>query len=237
MAQPGFWDDQEAARVVVTELSAGKTVIEPVEEVVLAVHDLAELFELALEEDDGQVIASIEQDLAGLAKRCDTIEVTGMLSGPDDTKACFFSIHAGAGGTESCDWANMLLRMYTRYFDDNKFKYEELDITPGEEVGVRSVTLKVSGAFVSIRHKQHPQNLIHPSNPNSVFRCQDFRMCFRVHRYFGLFHTFTFPARVRETLAYVLFHVKRLHNVLRLRRDQAIGPKTSTSLFLNQPQL
>jgi peptide chain release factor 2 len=61
--------------------------------------------------------------------------------------ACFFSIHAGAGGTESCDWASMLLRMYTRYFDSAGFKYEEFDITPGEEAGLRSVTLKVSGPF------------------------------------------------------------------------------------------
>jgi peptide chain release factor 2 len=63
-------------------------------------------------------------------------------------KNCFFSIHAGAGGTESCDWANMLLRMYTRYFEANKYKFQELDITPGEEAGIRSITLRVSGPFV-----------------------------------------------------------------------------------------
>jgi peptide chain release factor 2 len=62
-------------------------------------------------------------------------------------KSCFFSIHAGAGGTESCDWANMLLRMYTRYFEMRKYKVQELDITPGEEAGIRSVTLRVSGPF------------------------------------------------------------------------------------------
>jgi peptide chain release factor 2 len=80
-------------------------------------------------------------------KQCDKIEIAGMLSGPDDMKSCFFSIHAGAGGTESCDWANMLLRMYTRYFERNKFDYKEYDLTPGEEVGIRSITLKVSGTF------------------------------------------------------------------------------------------
>jgi peptide chain release factor 2 len=62
-------------------------------------------------------------------------------------KNCFFSIHAGAGGTESCDWANMLLRMYSRYFEANKYKFQELDITPGEEAGIRSITLRVSGPF------------------------------------------------------------------------------------------
>ena len=86
-------------------------------------------------------------DLEQLAEQCDKIEISGMLSGRDDMRPCFFSIHAGAGGTESCDWANMLFRMYTRYFENNKYKYEELDLTPGEEAGIRSITLRVTGYF------------------------------------------------------------------------------------------
>jgi peptide chain release factor 2 len=70
-----------------------------------------------------------------------------LLSGPTDTKNCFFSIHAGAGGTESCDWVSMLLRMYTRYFDRNGYKYQELDLTAGEEAGIRSIQLEVAGPF------------------------------------------------------------------------------------------
>jgi len=147
MAGAGFWNDQEKARAVVSKLSAVKAVIEPVEEVSRTGQDLVELFGLAVEENDTDVLASIEDDLEELSKRCDKIEIAGMLAGADDMKGCFFSIHAGAGGTESCDWANMLLRMYTRYFDANKYAYEQLDITPGEEVGVRSVTLKVTGPF------------------------------------------------------------------------------------------
>lgn len=147
MAKPDFWDNQEKAQGVVASLSAVKSLIDPVEEVCVGAGDLSELFELAEDEGDLELLQSLEKDWEKLVKSCDKIEVTGMLSGPDDMKSCFFSIHAGAGGTESCDWANMLLRMYTRYFDDNKFKHEELDITPGEEVGIRSITLKVSGAF------------------------------------------------------------------------------------------
>jgi peptide chain release factor 2 len=75
------------------------------------------------------------------------VELQGLLSRPEDMKNCYFGIHAGAGGTESCDWANMLLRMYSRYFDEHKFKCEELDITPGEEAGIRSITLRVTGPF------------------------------------------------------------------------------------------
>ncbi len=147
MSVAGFWDNQEAAQGVVSQLSAVKSIIEPVEEVGKGVGDLAELFELASEEGDGDVLASVEADMGDLAGRCDKIEISGMLSGPDDMRGCFFSIHAGAGGTESCDWANMLLRMYSRYFERNKYSFKELDLTPGEEVGVRSTTLKVSGPF------------------------------------------------------------------------------------------
>ena len=147
MSAEGFWDNQETARGVVEQLSAVKSIIEPVQQVSAACDDLVELFELAESEDDSETLQSVADDLAELVKQCDKIEIAGMLSGPDDMKSCFFSIHAGAGGTESCDWANMLLRMYTRYFERNKFDYKEYDLTPGEEVGVRSITLKVSGTF------------------------------------------------------------------------------------------
>ena len=147
MAQPGFWDNPDAAKGVVSQLSAVKSIITPVQEVEQAVKDMSELFDLAAEEEDGETLALVEAELEALAKRCDKIEISGMLSGADDMRPCFFSIHAGAGGTESCDWANMLLRMYTRYFEDNKYSFKELDITPGEEAGVRSITLQVEGPF------------------------------------------------------------------------------------------
>ena len=147
MSQAGFWNNQDAAQPVVSELSMLKSVIEPAEELSREVRDLAELFELAVAERDQDELAQLEDDLAVLQKRCEQIELAGLLSGPNDTKSCFLSIHAGAGGTESCDWANMLLRMYSRYFERNGYKYSELDIVPGEEAGVRSVTLRVAGPF------------------------------------------------------------------------------------------
>jgi len=152
MSKAGFWDNQEAAQGVVSRLSTLKAVVEPVEELSSEVQDLAELFELAAEsaaadKPDPDELAQLENDLAALGRRCEKIELTGLLSGPNDTKNCFFSIHAGAGGTESCDWVSMLLRMYTRYFEKNKYQYSELDITPGEEAGIRSITLRVNGLF------------------------------------------------------------------------------------------
>jgi peptide chain release factor 2 len=147
MSKTGFWDNPEAAQSAASQLSALKSTIEPAEEIQRSVKDLEELFDLAAAESDEEMLAQLEDDLNRLVKKCEQIELAGLLRGPDDTKNCFFSIHAGAGGTESCDWANMLLRMYSRYFEQKKYKVRELDITPGEETGVRSVTLRVAGPF------------------------------------------------------------------------------------------
>ena len=147
MSQPGFWDNPDVAQATASRLSALKSVVEPVGELRREVKDLADLYELAIEEGDAEELAQLEQDVGALEKRCERIELQGLLSRPEDMKNCFLGIHAGAGGTESCDWANMLLRMFTRYCETNKFKYEELDITPGEEAGIRSITLRVVGPF------------------------------------------------------------------------------------------
>lgn len=147
MAQEGFWDNPEAAKSVVSQISGLKSVIEPVLAADKSIRDIKDLFELAAEENDAETLATIEQDLGVLDKQCEKIEISGLLSGPDDLRNCFFSIHAGAGGTESCDWAAMLLRMYTRYFERNGYTFEEMDITEGEEAGIRSITLRVAGPF------------------------------------------------------------------------------------------
>lgn len=146
MGKPGFWDNSDAAQRVVSQVSALKSVVEPVEQLQKEVKDLNELSELATEADRDE-LPQLAEDLALLEKKCQQIESAGLLSRPEDIKNCFFSIHAGAGGTESCDWASMLLRMYIRYFDASKYKYRELDIAPGEEAGIRSMTLGVRGPF------------------------------------------------------------------------------------------
>jgi peptide chain release factor 2 len=147
VARAGFWDNPETAQPICSQLSALKSVIEPVEEILREVKDLAELLELAADEADKDMLTQLEEDLNELAKKCEQIESAGLLAGPNDMKNCFFSIHAGAGGTESCDWVNMLLRMYCRYLERERYKFQQLDIVPGEEAGIRSVTLRVSGPF------------------------------------------------------------------------------------------
>jgi peptide chain release factor 2 len=145
MSNPGFWDNQERAKSIVAELSTLKAIVEPIQELHRQVGDLQELFDLAAGNSEEMIL--LEEELSVLRTRCRKIELQGLLSRPHDTKNCFISIHAGAGGTESCDWANMLLRMYTRYFEIQKYKFEELDLVAGEEAGIRSVTLRVAGPY------------------------------------------------------------------------------------------
>jgi len=147
MASPSFWQEQDNAQKIVAELSAIKSVVGPVEAAAGNAQDLQELCELLESESDAETLSQLNSDLKKLKKQCDRIELQGLLSGPEDMKNCYFSIHAGAGGTESCDWAQMLLRMYARYFDSQGYKYRELEVTPGEEAGIRSVTLRVGGPY------------------------------------------------------------------------------------------
>jgi peptide chain release factor 2 len=147
MSKEGFWDNPESAQSIVSQLSFFKSVVEPAEELQQEISDLQELYELATAESDQDELSQLEDHLSTVIRKCEQIELAGLLSRPEDMKNCFFSIHAGAGGTESCDWVSMLLRMYTRYFEENKYKFQELDILPGEEAGIRSITLRVSGPF------------------------------------------------------------------------------------------
>ncbi len=147
MTDASFWDNPDSAQQTVSKISALKSVITPAEEAIAKIGELRDLFELAKDESDKDVLEMVAAELNQAEKMCDRIELAGTLSGKNDQNDCFFSIHAGAGGTESCDWASMLLRMYSRYFENNGYKFEELDITPGEEAGVRSITLKVRGPF------------------------------------------------------------------------------------------
>ena len=147
MAQPGFWDNSESAQSTVSKLKILKASIDPIETTVAACEEAGLLWEMAQEESDQQTKQEVADSLAGLAAAVEKVELASLLSGENDATGCFFSIHAGAGGTESCDWANMLLRMYTRYFDNCGYSYEQVDITPGEEAGIRSVTLRVKGNY------------------------------------------------------------------------------------------
>ena len=147
MSAPGFWDNQETAQQVVAQLKGLKAAITPVMELERKIQDLQALHELAAEARDEQTLQEACQEAETLAASVEHVELMTMLSGPHDRGDAFFSIHAGAGGTESCDWANMLLRMYLRYFERAGYDVTEIDRVDGEEAGVRSVTLHVVGPY------------------------------------------------------------------------------------------
>lgn len=147
MSRPGFWDDPESAQGLVAELKALKAIIDPVESIVRAVDDLGVLYELAESENDRAALGEAEAERAALAAKVEQVSLMALLSGPNDPRDCYFSIQAGAGGTEACDWAAMMLRMYLRYFERAGFQVEELSRKDGEEAGIQSINLLVSGPY------------------------------------------------------------------------------------------
>ncbi len=146
MAEPGFWESG-SAQDVVGELKSLKAIIEPVEEVVQRLEDALLLRDLAEEEDDQSARAEVEKERLALDNEVERVALMALLSGKNDARDCYFSIQAGAGGTEACDWADMLFRMYLRYFEKNKYKVEELAKKDGEEAGIQSVNLLVKGPY------------------------------------------------------------------------------------------
>ena len=131
MSKPGFWDNQDRARRTVSERAGLLGSVGPLDEVTKALADLSELVELIEAEgaeEDGGSLGEIESDLADLEARLEKVEIRATLSGPDDRKTAFLRIHAGAGGTDSCDWAQMLLRMYLRYIEGRGLKGDVVDI-------------------------------------------------------------------------------------------------------------
>jgi peptide chain release factor 2 len=147
MSAPGFWDNQEKARETVTELKSVKLVTDRVAEIMKKVEDGQVLLELAKEANDADSFAELDRELVATKDALEKLELMTLLSGKNDARDCYFSIQAGAGGTEACDWADMLLRMYLRYFERNDYKVEELARTDGEGAGIRSITLKVEGFY------------------------------------------------------------------------------------------
>ena len=147
MAAPGFWADQEAAQATVQELKGLKAILDPAAEIARMLDDARVMAELAAEENDASAVAQLAKDLADAEKRLDRLQFMALLARPDDPKNCYLSIHAGAGGTESCDWAAMLLRMYTRYIERAGWSMTIVDSVDGEEAGLRSVTVRVVGPY------------------------------------------------------------------------------------------
>jgi len=151
-----FWNDQTKANANISATKAVKAVLEPFDAIAEAFDDLDVLVELAeVEEgaDREEVLAEAGPILSGLEKNFSALEMQSLLGGELDAKNAYLSLHAGAGGTESCDWADMLYRMYTRYAERNGFKVDVFDLQPGEEAGIKSVSFQISGDYAYGRLK------------------------------------------------------------------------------------
>ncbi len=147
LARPEFWDNQERARKTIDTVNNLKNRILPLEELERRLEDFFVLGEIAQHENDLASWTEVEKEYHAMEKALSDFELAMLLTGELDKKGAFVTIHCGAGGTESCDWADMLLRMYQRWCERSGYKTEMVDFAPGEEVGVRSAVFRVTGDY------------------------------------------------------------------------------------------
>ncbi|WP_143544233.1 peptide chain release factor 2 [Salimicrobium humidisoli] len=145
MTEPDFWNDQQTAQEVIQEVNGLKGLVHTLEDYEETLGNLEVSYELVKEEEDEELRADLETEIEQLHKDLDQFELDILLSEPYDKNNAILELHPGAGGTESQDWTSMLLRMYKRWAESRGFKVETLDYLPGDEAGVKSVTLLIKG--------------------------------------------------------------------------------------------
>lgn len=145
-ANPDLWNDREQAEKTLTEMKRLRERIEPWEELVSQIDELEELYTLGVEENDQSVERELAEGLEKVEQRYEQMRVLELLSDELDANPCYLTIHAGAGGTEACDWVSMLLRMYSRWTERRGFTTRILDMLEAEG-GVKSVTMEVEGNY------------------------------------------------------------------------------------------
>lgn len=151
MSAPDFWANKERAQKQVEEVSRLRNNINPMLALERQLEDLETLKALVIEEEDAdskaEFYTELQKDYAATVKALEEVELRSLLSGEHDGSNAYLTIHSGAGGTESCDWADMLLRMYQRWIERHGMSSTIIDIQSGDEVGIKSVTLSVSGEY------------------------------------------------------------------------------------------
>jgi len=145
MGGPGFWDDQEAAQKISQELNDLKGTVAQYYNLVTCYEDLSMLWQLGMDEKDESVYPEVVDIISTMTKEIDGLELTLMLSGELDHNNAILTLHAGAGGTEAQDWTQMLLRMFVRWSEKNGYQVETMDLLAGDEAGVKSATILVTG--------------------------------------------------------------------------------------------
>ena len=168
MEEPNFWDDAEMAQKQTKELSDLKASISAVENLKQQYEDIYTLIDMANEENDESMIPEIQEEYQSFSDGLETLRLSTLLSGEYDKCNAILKLNAGAGGTESCDWASMLYRMYQKWADKKGYKVEELDFLDGDEAGIKSVTFQINGenayGYLKSEHGVHRLVRISPFN-------------------------------------------------------------------------
>ncbi len=147
MGAPDFWNNQDQAKKTIRELKTINLIMDPLAAVEKSMEDVPVMLEMGAE--DAALLEEADEALTVAAKLIDQLELQSLYVGPHDASDCFVQIHAGAGGTEACDWADMLLRMYLRYFERRGWDVSEVDRLDGEQAGIRRINLMVKGPYAT----------------------------------------------------------------------------------------
>ena len=174
MEEQHFWDDAEHSAKVIKEVKGLKNTIDNYKKLRTLYDDVETLIEMGYEEEDESIVDEVKESFEQLKNQLDELTVSTLLSEEYDKDNAILTIHAGAGGTESCDWANMLYRMYCRYADSKGFSYEVLDFLEGDEAGYKSVTLQISGenAYGYLKSERGVHRLVRISPFNATGKRQ-----------------------------------------------------------------
>ncbi|MDO5383080.1 MAG: peptide chain release factor 2 [Eubacteriales bacterium] len=174
MEAPGFWDDPDKSQKAMKELKGLKDSFENYNALVSGLEDARTLIEMAEEANDETLIPEIEETIDGFEEKMDNLRIDTLLSGEYDSCNAILTLHAGAGGTESCDWCQMLLRMYTRWAEKHGYETETIDYLEGEEAGIKSVTIEVTGdnAYGHLKSEHGVHRLVRISPFNAAGKRQ-----------------------------------------------------------------
>lgn len=169
MEAPGFWDEPERSNGLMKELKSLKDAIEGYRALETQYEDIETLIEMGYEEEDGSIVQETREELESFKAVLEELRITTLLSGEYDKCNAILKLNAGAGGTESCDWAAMLYRMYTRWAEKKGYQVEVLDYLDGEEAGIKSVTFQVNGinAFGYLKSEKGVHRLVRISPFNA----------------------------------------------------------------------
>lgn len=172
--EPGFWDNPEESQKIMKELKGLQELTKTIHALYTKYEDIQILIEMGYEESDASMISEIEQDMQEFEEEFEKLRIQTLLSGEYDSCNAIVTLHAGAGGTESCDWAGMLYRMYSRFAENKGFSIQVLDYLDGDITGIKAITFEVNGenAYGYLKSEKGVHRLVRISPFNSAGKRQ-----------------------------------------------------------------